>query len=336
MWQAPPLPSNEAPRLRALDACRVMDTPADPRFDRISWLARHIYQADIAFISFIDARTQWIKSQTEESLPRHRPRETSVCQVIVSTGEALASPDLASDPRFQGHPALADQRIGFYAGVPLLAQGTLPIGTLCVLNATPWQAGQIDLEPLQTLATIAADEVEMARHNEELARHSRIDTLTGLANRRAFDEGLERARSRCQRTGEPLALLMIDLDAFKSVNDGFGHPAGDEMLRLMGGVLGRVELRNGDLMARYGGEEFGLILPGADLRAAHGIAVRLRTRLSTSGIRRPDGQAQTVSIGVASHPAGVLDTGRLLAAADGALYQAKQAGRDRIVCAGAP
>lgn len=336
MWRPPAPPSNETQRLQALEACSIMDSPPDARFDRIVWLARHIYQSDIAFISFIDAQTQWIKASAGQPTEASRPREQSICQLMISSGQPLVSRDLATDPRFTGHPQLEGHRIGFYAGVPLLRDGLLPIGSLCVLSAAPHTLGAIDVEPLRVLATIAADEVELFRRNEELTRHSRIDPLTGLENRRAFDEGLARAASRSQRTGEPLALVMLDLDSFKDVNDRFGHPAGDALLRQVGAALAAMERRAGDVLARYGGEEFGLILPGADARAAQKVAERLHATLSNAGIRRPDRRRLTASIGVAHQHASVLDTERLVASADAALYRAKQEGRDRIATAGEP
>lgn len=329
MWRVPLPPSNEIERLQALAACNIMDTPPDPRFDRIAWLARHLYQSELAFISFIDATSQWIKASAGPLPDRSWPRDQSICQLIISTGQPVISRDLGSDPRFAGHP-MGGRRIGFYAGVPLLIDDNLAIGSLCVFSEAPHGTDDIDIEPLRVLAGIVTDAVEMFRRTEELARHSRIDPLTGLDNRRAFDEGLARAISRSQRTGEPLALVMVDLDGFKEVNDCFGHPAGDALLRAVGAALTAVELRAGDVMARYGGEEFAIILPGADTRAARTVAERVRATLTAAGIRRPDLRRLTASIGVASQPASILDMDRLVAAADAALYRAKEEGRDRI------
>ncbi|MBS9475589.1 GGDEF domain-containing protein [Ancylobacter radicis] len=332
MWRVPAPPANEQARLGALQACDIMDTPGDERFDRITWLARHVYQADTAFISFIDERTQWIKSAAGQPIAPVLERERSICQHIIADGEALVTHDLASDPRFQGHPDAAAWRIGFYAGVPLLLDGQ-PIGTLCVMNAAPLRAANTDLEPLRVLARIATDEVELFRRNRELVHHSRIDPLTGLANRTALDEGLSRAASRCERTGEALGLVMIDIDCFKEVNDGFGHPAGDQLLRGVGRTLAGFRQRNGDLVARYGGDEFVAVLPGADVHNARRIAERVRTALAAAALTRPDGKLITASIGVAAQPSSVLNIERLIAAADAALYRAKQNGRDRVMSA---
>ncbi len=334
MWRPPLPPLKETQRLQALAASHIMDSPNDPRFDRIAWLARHIYQCDVAFISFIDADTQWVKAWAGRQIRRSWPRAQSICQEIIALNQPIVARDLANDPRFVGHPDLGRPGKGFYIGVPVLLGETLAVGSLCVMSEAPRPGGDIDIEPLQVLASVVADEVELFRHTEELARLARIDPLTGLANRRGLEEGLIRSASRSQRTGESLALVLLDLDGFAEVNERFGRSAGDTLLRAVGEGLAAVELRGGDIVARYDGDEFALILPGADARAAVKVAERVRTTFATIGIRRPDLRRLTASMGVAAQPASVLDIERLVAAASEALYRAKQESRDRIVSAG--
>ncbi len=153
------------------------------------------------------------------------------------------------------------------------------------------------------------------------------DALTGLGNRRAFDEALARLHAELS-PGKPFSLLLLDLDHFKSYNDSFGHPAGDEALRRAGMLL-RLALRPGDVPCRYGGEEFVVLLPGA---AAHN-ALRVAERIvgEVRGGSWPHRNV-TVSIGVAEAAAGE-SAEAFLARADAALYAAKQAGRDRAVAA---
>ena len=163
-------------------------------------------------------------------------------------------------------------------------------------------------------------------------QRARTDTLTGLANRRALDEFLRKAQTTAE-WGEPLSVLMLDIDHFKTFNDQFGHSVGDQVLRLMAKVL-REKVRAQDLPARYGGEELIAVLPDADLAACAEIAERIRRALAECTItRRSTGETLpsiSVSIGVAQYRAGEAITD-LIERCDRALYLAKSGGRNRVV-----
>ena len=162
-----------------------------------------------------------------------------------------------------------------------------------------------------------------------LVKTALTDELTGLPNRRAFTDDFTRAITRASRTGEPLALAIADLDHFKSVNDRFGHPAGDVVLKRFGALL-QSSVRAGDVAARLGGEEFAVLFIGADPAAATSLAERLRAETERSFAA--EGPAVTASIGVANwrseDPAESVD---LMRRADQALYEAKNGGRNRVV-----
>lgn len=165
-----------------------------------------------------------------------------------------------------------------------------------------------------------------------LAALASTDALTGLANRRRFDETLDSEWSRARRSGEPIALLMIDIDNFKRLNDTLGHPAGDRCLREVGRTLAQCIGRKSDLVARYGGEEFTAILPGASQGDAFRIAEWMRRMVAGKALQTPaEGGVVTVSVGVGwVRQAEGDDPSHLTAAADGALYEAKRAGRNRV------
>lgn len=331
MWRVPHHPENEAARLRALAACDIMDTPREQSFDRLTWLAQRIYGADVAFLSFVDHEHQWMKSVTSSAVGTSIPRNRSVCQLIIATGESLVSGDLRTDPRFDGHPVVPQLSLRFYAGVPLVVDPGLAIGTLCIMRHQEGMEPDFDLAPLEALAAIAVDELELRRLNRELDKLSRVDGLTGLANRRAFDEELVRAGLRCQRTGEPLSVTLIDIDHFKLLNDTDGHHAGDEALRSMGSILGTIDLREDDTVARYGGEEFAAILIGSCMAGARRVVERLRSGIDAAAIPHPLTGQLTISVGIATQPAHDLDLASLLKQADSALYAAKRAGRNLVV-----
>ena len=162
---------------------------------------------------------------------------------------------------------------------------------------------------------------------ESLQRAASTDPLTGIANRRSFEEALDREITRSRRTGEPLTLVMLDLDHFKQVNDNYGHQEGDELLRHVAASL-LENCRDVDLAARYGGEEFAVILTDCGSEEAATTAVRL-----WAGISADDEELNfTVSAGYATFPDHVMSRDALVRAADKALYDAKATGRNRIVC----
>ena len=171
------------------------------------------------------------------------------------------------------------------------------------------------------------------RLREALARLARTDALTGLINRRGFDEALAREQARRERGGAPPALLLVDIDHFKQVNDTWGHQAGDETLRLLGGVLS-TSFRSTDVVGRIGGEEFAVLLadcgPEEAAELARGLCERVRTQ--ALGWEHPI----TVSVGVATEAELAPTATALMAAADAALYAAKAAGRDRVWIEPAP
>ncbi|MEO8256882.1 MAG: diguanylate cyclase [Acidobacteriota bacterium] len=174
---------------------------------------------------------------------------------------------------------------------------------------------------------------QLQRANDHLQRLSYIDSMTGIANRRHFEEILETEWRRAFRGRTPMALLMLDIDNFKLYNDTFGHRAGDGCLTRVATVLDASVQRAGDLMARYGGEEFVAVLTGTDEAGGVEVAERLRAAVEELAIRLSDDSLQvvTISIGVAS---GIPDETSsyeiLLTAADKALYRAKRAGRNRV------
>lgn len=171
--------------------------------------------------------------------------------------------------------------------------------------------------------------------NRELERLAQVDGLTGIPNRRSFDVALAREWRRAQRSGQPLALIMGDVDHFKRYNDSLGHPAGDECLRRVARALAGQPRRPADLAARYGGEEFAVLLPDTDRDGALHLAERIVAITRGLSIPHPDsstGDVVTLSLGVGVlRPRPHLESSTLVCLADEALYEAKEGGRDRVV-----
>jgi len=170
---------------------------------------------------------------------------------------------------------------------------------------------------------------------EELLRQANADYLTGVYNRRFFMESAEQELARCLRYGQPLSLLMLDADHFKQINDHHGHHAGDEALKQLAGTC-LAQLRQVDILGRIGGEEFAILLPATAIAQACQVAERIRQAIAALQLASNQGNyGMTISIGISSYQAGD-ELNSLLKRADAALYQAKEAGRNRVVASQAP
>jgi diguanylate cyclase (GGDEF)-like protein len=190
--------------------------------------------------------------------------------------------------------------------------------------------GQVELRNAGLLAALARGPLEIVWEIEEVTRRARTDSLTGLANRRHFDEQLRRVVAETDRFGGTCSLLLIDLDHFKSVNDRLGHQAGDTVLKHVAQVM-RDAVRTVDLCARYGGEELAILLPQTSQEGAVELAERLRQALEQRpSVHAGEAVPVTASFGVATYPTPVPYGDWLVLAADKALYEAKAAGRNCV------
>ena len=214
-------------------------------------------------------------------------------------------------------------------GIPLVLAGSQP-ATVEIRHAALLEGAfdyfELPLE-FDLLVERTQQLVAFRQRIDELRADADLDSLTGLANRRRFRVALVREVERWRRYRVPCSLLMLDIDHLKRINDQFGHPAGDVVIRQIAQTLKEVS-RDNDTAARLGGEEFGLLLAGVDLQKAAAAAERLRTVLSSRGVDEVG--MVTVSIGVASCPESATSERTLYSASDRALYVSKNSGRDRV------
>lgn len=199
--------------------------------------------------------------------------------------------------------------------------------------ATELSQAAVRTAKLETEFAATSKELDHVRNSLQVAQHcAYTDALTGLANRRALEEFLRAAQTSAMESGDPVSVMLADIDHFKRFNDSFGHRLGDHVLRLIAGVL-RNGLRDADFAARYGGEELLVVLPGAGLSVARDVAEHIRTMIAERNIvRRTTGETiakVTVSIGVAQYVLGESTT-ELFDRCDRALYLAKQNGRNCV------
>ncbi|MFN2526099.1 MAG: GGDEF domain-containing protein, partial [Actinomycetota bacterium] len=209
---------------------------------------------------------------------------------------------------------------------PLIADGEV-LGLL-VAEYTARFGGRVERRVLAMVNQFVAHAALALRNawlREEIQRLAETDALTGLANRRIFQATLDRELSRASRSGDPVTLILVDLDFFKDLNDTRGHQVGDQMLQVIADVL-RTGCRDFDTAARYGGEEFAVILPGCS--ASEAQAAGDRFRLAVAAVREP--APVTASLGAATYPVTAVTGDDLLRAADDALYESKRGGRNRV------
>ncbi|WP_404298416.1 GGDEF domain-containing protein [Halomonas sp.] len=336
----------ETRRLKALDDYQILDTPEESAFDEIVEVLSFICETPIAVINFIDRDRQWFKAVKGLGV-RETPLDISICTHAILQRELFIISDTTRDPRFANNPLVADDpHLRFYAGALLESRDGYPLGTLCVLDYRPRELSERQRFALQALANQVMAHMElMHAHREqvelvsqleatrkELSKLATTDPLTGLLNRRAFERRLDQEVSLIKRGAPPAALMLIDLDNFKTVNDTLGHKAGDEVIVCFT-KLCREAFRQADVIGRWGGDEFMVMLPRSSVAEAQHAAERLHQLLAATPMRNDTFSPffSTASIGVCSLN-GSSNMEKCLHRTDKLLYRAKELGRNRTVC----
>lgn len=310
------LPADEASRLAELRSLSLLDSEPEERFDRVTRLAQRLFDVPIALVSLVDADRQWFKSRQGLSASE-TPREMSFCAHALHDDDVLHVPDARLDPRFVGNPLVDDDpHIRFYAGYPITGPGGSKLGTLCIIDRQPRALSDSDAACLRDLAGMVEREIA--------AVHLAVsDELTGLSNRRGFEVVGTKVIDVCKRRGVPAALLFLDLDELKPINDRFGHDEGDRVLRDFARLLEET-FRASDVIARLGGDEFAVLLSGTE--ATDDAAARLHACLHENQPEFAHQYRLSVSVGRANFdPAAPVSLDALIQQEDIAMYQEKSA-----------
>ncbi len=315
--KTPERPHDESQRLATLHSLNVLDSEAEERFDRVTRLAKRLFNVPIALVSLVDENRQWFKSCFGLDV-RQTPRDISFCGHAILSNEPFVVEDASEDERFSDNPlVMGEPYIRFYAGVPLVYEDGSKLGTFCIIDREPHHLSDEEMVDLLDLAKMAERELA-ATH------YATIDELTGISNRRGFYNLSEKALSYCQMGSFPYSIAYLDLDGFKAINDEYGHAAGDDALVAFTDIM-RASFRDSDVFARIGGDEFVVFMSGASNQVAH-IAIN-RFRESVDQYNNTSGNPYEIkfSEGIASaRPQDKWTVEEMLEQADQLMYQCKK------------
>jgi len=332
----------EQKRLEALTDLGLLDRPQEERFQRITRLARQHFRAGICTITLIDEERAHYLAQDGLDTRAGGPRESTMCNRVVIERAPVVVADLSKEAATAVYQNLVERlKLFFYAGVPIMNVDGYVIGALCVMDHIPRRFSRRELESLADFASIVEDEIlirragevqrELVSQVEKLRLRAYVDQLTGVWNRAAVFDILERELDRAERNDQSICVCMLDLDDFKQVNDTYGHQAGDEVLQELCRRL-RSSIRPYDSIGRYGGEEFLVVFPETTARQAQRQAERIREVVEQDPFEVQGGEERTitVSIGVANYTQKE-ELNQLISRADAALYRAKRGGKNKVV-----
>jgi len=316
--------TDEEGRLAALRRYEGRDEGGREPFQRMVELVQQIIGVPMAAISLLDTDTQWLRASRGFNFD-HMPRKGSFADATVRQAEPLSVSDVAADGRFAEDQMVAGApHIRSYLGAPLVTPDGYNIGALGAFDIAPHQFDERQAGIMTRLAEIVVEQLEL----QQIAKQ---DAMTGALTRRGFFAEVEREFLRATRYDRPSALIIIDVDRFRTINDRYGHAVGDAVLVSIANAC-MATMRKSDVFGRIGGEEFGLLLPETSGSEAADAAERIRAAVEAT-IVEVDGASvrATISLGIAPMPAAGEGAATWLAEADIALYEAKSFGRNRVV-----
>ncbi len=293
--EAAPKAVPELPNVHALDA---FCTPIEERFEVIVRIGRRALKVPTLAITVITRDKQWFKSVLGWNVCE-LPLEDSLCVRTIRKKTAMIIPDLTTNPRYAGNPLVVDAPgFRFYAGIPLMNEKGTIIGTLCAMDTKPHKLSRVDYRVLVDLASLAQRElctIEADTVQAALAlklgiarRHALMDPTTRTWNRRGGELLIAECLRRAREEGAGIAVIAVDIDDLKGVNDAFGRATGDRVLRTVAREL-LANVRDSDGVCRFGGDKFYVVLLGATQDRIGDIAGRIKARIQQRRIRATEG-----------------------------------------------
>ncbi|MCP4475623.1 MAG: sensor domain-containing diguanylate cyclase [Gammaproteobacteria bacterium] len=344
----PELPANEDQRLQTLRNLQILDTPVEESFERITRLAKRMFNVPIVTISLVDQGRQWFKS-TQGVDVCETDRKISFCGHAILQNDIFLIKNALEDERFADNPLVVNPPfVRFYAGCPIRAANGLALGMFCVIDTVPHEDfSDSEKEDLKDLASMVETEINKHTYSnaqqrlvnelDQAQRSSMIDPLTRLWNRNGIESILDYHLSQSVSEKQPFGIAMVDIDYFKKVNDQYGHNIGDKVLRQIGLELLKY-CRDEDAIGRWGGEEFVMLINNTEEMELFNIAERMRQTIAACCINTDDSANPSVqvtaTVGLAYFtPSEQIDNvskESLIKMADDALYRGKENGRDQV------
>ncbi|WP_347362310.1 GGDEF domain-containing protein [Vibrio vulnificus] len=314
--QTPEKPGNEPQRIADLHSLNILDTAAEERFDRVTRIARRLFDVPIALVSLVDEDRQWFKSCFGLDVSE-TPRDISFCGHAILGADTLIVEDASQDARFADNPLVTGKpHIRFYAGVPLMFEHSSCLGTLCIIDTKPRTLNEDERLDLIDLAKMAERELA-ATHSAS------IDDLTQISNRRGFMTLAKKSMAYCEVGDYPYSIAYLDLNGFKPINDQFGHQEGDRALKAFADTM-KKSFRESDVFARIGGDEFVVFMSGASRSVAQIAIQRFTEALQRYNQSANRGYDLSFCAGIVSvEPDANISLDELLSQADKAMYQQK-------------
>lgn len=315
--KTPDFPENEELRLETLKSLEVLDTEAEERFDRITRLAKRLFNVPISLVSIVDEDRQWFKSCYGLTASETH-RDISFCGHSILGDETFVVPNALEDSRFADNPLVTgDPNIRFYAGFPLKMVNDTKMGTLCIIDTEPREFTEDDRAALEDLAKMVRDELI----SFQLAT---LDELTGISNRRGFLMLAQKGLAHSARYSQHAYLVYLDLDNFKKINDEYGHTVGDAVIKAFADIMGQV-FRESDVFGRIGGDEFAVLINAENKSEVEHAIQRLEDAVSDYNQSHDKEYQLNFSHGSVSYqPQFHFDIMALMQDADQLMYQHKK------------
>ncbi len=336
----PSRPQNEKQRQNAIDALNIIYSPAENRFDRITKLAKNIFNVPIALVSLVSREKQWFKS-SQGLTASETSREISFCGHAILKNETFIIPNALEEAEFSDNPLVTDQPyIRFYAGHPIQFDGH-NIGTLCIIDRIPRNLTPAEIETLQSLAHWVENELKTTalshaqnlslKEKEEASRESMVDPLTKTWNRTGIEAVCQKEFSQTQNENTSCFFMLIGVDFFSEINDLYGHIYGDTVLKEIAQCI-RSSCRSDDVIGRYEGDEFIVFSRDCSEETGINLAKEILFRINSEDIVNAEARfSRSVSIGATSALVSKnLHLDHLIDLSDKALREAKISGRNCV------
>jgi diguanylate cyclase (GGDEF)-like protein len=337
----PPIPANEPERIGALRNANILDTPIQESFERITRLAKIVFQVPIVAFSLVDSERQWFKSIQGLDVCE-TSREVSFCGHTINQDDIFIVNDALLDERFSDNPlVMGAPNIRFYAGCPVRGINKEKIGSLCIIDQKPRSFSTAELVALKDMAALIETEVAANKINFDklkltqdlcnIKKTALVDGLTRVLNRASIENLLQHKIQQANATNLGFGVALIDVDDFKKINDTHGHCAGDEVLRQLAKRL-LIGYRDFDTIGRWGGEEFLVILDLQYEKDLLKVAERARSIIADKPIIFENKSLTiTITTGVSWYNGHTSVLTDLITDADKALYSGKHKGKNIVV-----